>query len=269
MIGWLMYEEHDAKLNKAFINILIEQCKQYDIDLQLHITERLHVEQLQQLPHFVWNRSRNHPLAQFFEDRGIYVFNNSYTNQVANNKLLAQQLAQQLHIPCIPTWTTLPPKDAFPIVAKTTNGHGGKEVELCHNVTEAFSFQTKHPHNTLFQPFIASNSQDVRIWVLGQRMIGAVKRTGHTSFKSNYTLGGTIEKFTVPAHLQQYVATLTHHLKSDYIGIDFLIGMDGHYYFNELEDPVGARSFFELYDTNLPQLLVQYIAEKGLSKRSI
>lgn len=261
-VGWLIYEKKDASLNASFIQMLIQTACEMDIQLDLKVLEQLPLEKIDTFPDFVWNRSRHYQIAQFFESRDIKVFNHHFVNKIANNKILAQYVAQELCIPNIPTWTTLPENATFPLVAKTTNGHGGKEVALCTNQQQVNTFSKQHGDNILFQPFIASNSQDVRIWTLGNQIIGAVKRTGHNSFKSNYTLGGSIEKFTVPPSLAQYVQTLTKHLQSDYIGVDFILGEDGNFYFNEIEDPVGARSYFQLYDIDLPQKLLQYIKNK-------
>lgn len=262
IVGWLIYEEQDAKLNTTFIDMLINAAKQQHIDLQLKIMEHFDFGTFNESPAFIWNRSRDFQLADFFEQQGILVLNNSTVNKIANNKLLAQDLAKRLHIPHIPTWTALPPSIELPIVAKSLDGHGGKEVVLCENMEQAQLFLQKHPNKAIFQPFIRSNSQDIRVWMLGDTILGAVKRTGQNSFKSNYTLGGHIEKYKPDNELTSYIHKLTDHLQSDYIGIDFLLGEDGHYYFNEIEDPVGARSYFDLYSHHLPEILVQYIKNK-------
>lgn len=189
---------------------------------------------------------------------GVKTFNIPVVNAIANDKLKAQQLARSLDIPCIATWTEPNTEMIYPVVVKTKDGHGGKEVVLCTTEAELNERLCLFGENSIIQPFISSNNQDVRIWVLGKTIIGAVKRTGKT-FKSNYTLGGTIEIFDVPATLAQYVAKLVDTLQSDYIGIDFLVGEDGQFYFNEIEDPVGARSFFDLYKEDLPTLLIDYL----------
>lgn len=261
MIGYLLYEQQDAAPNHAFIAQLQQAATARGIDLQLKIFETFEMEDEQ--PAFVWNRTRNHVIAAQFEARGIRVFNNSETNRLANNKLLAQQAVKALGIPAIESFTERPPSLSFPFIMKSMDGHGGNDVFLCEN--EAQHEAVKQRLQTIvYQPYIESNSTDVRLWMLGCNVLAAVKRCGQNSFKSNYTLGGTIEKFDVPIELAQYARTIAAHLKSDYIGIDFLVGADGQFYFNELEDPVGARSYYELYNGDLPGMLIAYIQKQLL-----
>ena len=56
--------------------------------------------------------------------------------------------------------------------------------------------------------------------------------------------------------------TLQKALNSNYIGIDFLPRPDGKWLLNEIEDPVGARSFYNLYDEDLPTILMDYFVQE-------
>ena len=80
---------------------------------------------------------------------------------------------------------------------------------------------------TIVQPYIESSATDVRVFMLGEEVLGAVKRTGSDSFKSNYTLGGSVEKYTLSSWQEKEVRKIAKALKSDYIGIDFLLLPDG------------------------------------------
>ena len=51
-------------------------------------------------------------------------------------------------------------------------------------------------------------------------------------------------------------------LKSDYIGIDFILLPDGRWLFNEIEDPVGARSLYTTHDFSVAGKLMGYIKGK-------
>lgn len=257
--AYLLYEQRDAALNQTFITQLQQAAAALRIDLQLKILEQF--DQTEARPVFVWNRTRHHAIAEQFEARQIRVFNSAHTNKLANNKLRAQQYCKELGIPTIESYTERPKSLAFPFIIKSVDGHGGNEVFLCEN-EQHVTAATKHLKNFIYQPYIESNSTDVRLWMLGSTILAAVKRTGQNSFKSNYTLGGSIEKFAVPAELAQYAKTIAKSLQSDYIGIDFIVGADGQFYFNELEDPVGARSYYDLYNHELPSILMNYICQQ-------
>lgn len=260
-IGWLFYSELDAEKNRKFIDALIVEARAQQIELILKFEHEVNLRDHSTID-FVWNRTRNYKIAQYFEQQNIKVFNHHFVNQLANNKWETHQFAKQLNIPTIPTWKTYPKQLSFPVVVKSVSGHGGQEVVLCHSKQEVNYYINQFgKKSSIIQPFMPSNNQDIRVWMLGDQILGSVLRTGTDNFKSNYTLGGTIEQFHIPEDLKNYLYKIVHELKSDYIGIDFIKSKDV-YYLNEIEDPVGARSFYQLYDVNLPHILISYIKKR-------
>ncbi|MEL4025708.1 ATP-grasp domain-containing protein [Lysinibacillus endophyticus] len=257
-VGWLFYSEQDAKKNKSFIDELIAEARTQQIELILKFEHEYNLHHHFDID-FVWNRTRNYKVALYFEQQNIKTFNNHLVNKLANNKWDTYQFAKKLNIPSIPSWKALPEQITYPVVVKSVSGHGGQEVVLCKTEQEVNQYINQFgKDSSIIQPFMPSNNQDIRVWMLGEQILGSVLRTGSDNFKSNYTLGGTIEHFLIPENLKSYLYKITRELNSDYIGIDF-IKSDGVYYLNELEDPVGARSFYNLYDVNLPQVLISYI----------
>lgn len=258
--GWLLYTEEDAEKNDSFINELIVEAREQQIELTLKLQHEIEINSNTPNIDFVWNRTRDEKVAHYFEKHHIRVFNSSFVNKLANNKWLSYLFAKEMGIPCIPTWREMPQNVQFPVVVKSVSGHGGREVAICHSYEEVNHYIKLFGLNTsIIQPYIKSNSQDIRIWVLGDRILGSVVRTGNNSFKSNYTLGGSIARFNIPIELSNIIQSIVKKIKSDYIGIDFIPTIDGQFYLNELEDPVGARSFYNLYETNLSKTLITYI----------
>lgn len=261
MRGYLVYERDDAVVNSGFIEMLQAEASKQQIKLTLIFADSL--SKHDHTIDFVWNRSRNATIAKHFEQQGIRVFNNSKTNAIANNKQAAAEFVRALGIQTVPSYSEFSAIASFPVVMKTVDGHGGREVKLCHSLEELHAASASFKGcSTIVQPFIESNAQDVRVWMLGREVLGAVLRTGASDFKSNYTLGGSIAKFELPQHLLQAVVAITTALKSDYIGIDFIKGIDGQFYFNEIEDPVGARSYYDLFGGDLAQKLITYLKEQ-------
>ena len=114
----------------------------------------------------------------------------------------------------------------------------------------------------IVQPYIESGARDIRVFMMGEEVIGAVKRTGNGSFKSNYTLGGSVEKYTLASWQEKEAKRIAQAIKSDYIGIDFILLPDGRWLFNEIEDPVGARSLYTTHDFSVAGKLMGYIKGK-------
>ncbi len=105
--------------------------------------------------------------------------------------------------------------------------------------------------------------------MLGEEVLGAVKRIGpKDSFKSNFTLGGAVEKYILDSQQRAEVEKIAKALKSDYIGIDFLLLPDESWLFNEIEDPVGARSYYETTKEDIAEPIMKYIHEKLTKKES-
>lgn len=261
MKGYLYYEKEDIKRNEKFINELIAESKKLEIDLVLLEEEA----QPQADAKFIIYRGRDYRLAQKFENEGFRVFNRSEANRIANNKLSTFELAVMLGIPTVETHKLYTPNQigTYPVVVKTADGYGGEEVHLCTNAEEVKAVQAQYADRLLVvQPYIESNATDVRIFVLGNEIVGAVKRTGVDSFKSNYTLGGKIEKYKPSKRDELMVEKITSALHSDYLGIDFLSLPNGQLVLNEIEDPVGARSLYGTHDFSVAEKLAGYI--KGM-----
>lgn len=261
MKGLLIYEKAEIERNQSFIDRLINAASSYSLTLTV-------VDDQSTIPEadFIFYRTRNPQLAKELELRNIPMFNRAEVNVIANDKLKAIQLVQLLGIATVPTKKikTVSEINDFPVVLKTIDGHGGQQVELVHSEKEATSFLKSFSDNTIIaQQYIETNATDVRVFMLGKEILGAVKRTGpKDSFKSNFTLGGTVEKYTLNAQQVAAVEKIAQALKSDYIGIDFLLLPDETWLFNEIEDPVGARSYFETTKKDIAEPIMEYINNK-------
>ncbi|MFJ7826942.1 RimK family alpha-L-glutamate ligase [Psychrobacillus sp. NPDC096623] len=261
MKGLLLYEKAEIVRNQSFIDRLINAASTHGLSLTV-------VDDQGSIPEtdFIFFRSRNPKLAKELVKRNIPMFNRAEVNEVANDKLKAIQLVQLQGIATVPTRkiATVAEIHEYPVVLKTIDGHGGQQVELVHTDEEATTFLNTFSENTIIaQQYIETNATDVRVFMLGEEVIGAVKRTGPTdSFKSNFTLGGTVEKYTLDAQQTKEVEKIAKALKSDYIGIDFLLLPDETWLFNEIEDPVGARSYFATTKKDIAVPIMEYIHTK-------
>lgn len=261
MKGYVYYSSDEAKRNAAFIEDLQKEALAISMTLTLLLDD--------DEPHpdgdFILFRDRDHERSAKWENAGYRVFNRSEVNRMANHKLRTFEFAALLGIEAVPTRSVQKLEDitAYPVVLKTVDGHGGNEVVRCETPDDAEAFLKEFQnHELIMQPFIESGSTDVRVFLLGHEVLGAVKRIGNDSFKSNYTLGGTVEKYELANWQVKEVMTIAKALKSDYIGIDFLLLTDGRWMLNEIEDPVGARSLYATHDFSVAQALMAYIKRK-------
>lgn len=263
--AYLLYEREDSQKNNVFIEQMIEAARKVEIELILLIVDEIDLNMVDTTFDkvlFVWNRTRDPKIAKKLEMNGIKVFNSSSVNELANNKKNTLKFAQRQGIPTVPILSEDQIKQ-YPVIIKTIDGHGGNEVALCHSIEDLIFYQLKwQERKLLIQPYIETDSTDVRIWIVGSKIIGAVKRKGCHDFRSNYTLGGSIERYNLSNEQRLQVLTLQKALKSDYLGIDFLLLPDGNWLLNEIEDPVGARSFYNLYGEDVPTILMEYFVQE-------
>ena len=93
----------------------------------------------------------------------------------------------------------------YPMVVKTSYGSCGTGVYLIENRDQLQSVMQKlktQPH--LYQEYVdAKKGQDVRVIVIGGKMVAAMRRINDNDFRSNVALGGRGEKLDLTAKENQ------------------------------------------------------------------
>ena len=197
----------------------------------------------------VINRSNDCKIADYFEKQGAAVFNGAKFCRLANDKQLCYDFMQESGIEIMPTHYGIPP-----FVKKPKNSHGGNGVVMCLNVDE-------YDENQVCQKPATDLGKDVRVWVLGGKIVTSVLRTSKTDFRSNYCLGGNAELYTLSAEERtevQKIIDLVSPFGAHYYGVDFVFN-HGKAVFNELEDTVGARMVYDLTDIDIIDMYIEYI----------
>ena len=257
--GLIIYSEEDIERNKWFIDKCLKELNNELFSLKL-IEEKVAFEYIAKNKiDYAINRSRNHALIKSFEEMGIVCFNNSLTNEIANDKSKTVSFCKENCVRCLDIYD-INTIDDCPFVMKSVDGHGGKEVYLLNDKQEAEKILKKSHKKYIFQKYI-KNSGDLRIYVLGNKVLGAVLRQNERDFRSNYSLGGSVLKYEPDVVLKQIALRISKRLNADFIGIDFLKTNEG-FILNEIEDPVGSRMLYETSDIDAIGLFIKHIKEK-------
>ncbi|MBQ8323266.1 MAG: RimK family alpha-L-glutamate ligase [Clostridia bacterium] len=115
---------------------------------------------------------------------------------------------------------------SYPIVVKECFGSLGKGVYMAKNESELLSLAEKlkcRPH--LFQETVKTSvGKDVRVIVVGGKVLCAMLRKSETDFRSNIELGGTGSKYEPSGEMRAVCEKVASLLKLDYCGIDILLG---------------------------------------------
>lgn len=196
---------------------------------------------------FVINRTNNADIGEYFESQGIRVFNKSAFSLLANDKYRCYRFMEQNGVPILPI-----DYNDMPVVIKPRNGKGGEGVALIH------SGSIKRDDSLVYQKPASDLGKDLRVFVIGGKIIASVLRTSTTDFRSNYCLGGGIEIYHLSESELKLVKKIISLVQGDYYGIDFVFN-NGKIVFNELEDSVGARMVYDLTDIDIIRQYCNYI----------
>ncbi len=154
-------------------------------------------------------------------------------------------------------------KLGLPVVVKENYGSLGAGVHLAKTQEElkelAEELKVK-PH--CFQRFIAESAgRDMRVIVIGNRPVAAMKRINAVDFRSNIALGGRGEACRLPADAARLCAELSAALGLDYCGVDLLFGKEGL-----LVCEVNSNAFFggieEATGVNVARLYAEHICRE-------
>lgn len=259
-------------MNEGFIQWFLTEAQLLGIQLELKFREELIIgvqdNQLyihsESLPDFAVVRCIDPLFSRQLQLAGVAVYNSAEVAEITNDKARTHQLLASHGMPMADTifmtrdrLADYVPLD-YPFVVKEVNGHGGKNVfkieneEILHNILPNIT-------GDMVIQRLAQQGKDVRVYVLGKEIIGAVLRSSTHDFRSNFTLGGKAELY----HLNSKEKALTNKIISMFnfglVGIDFVFDENGNFLFNEIEDVVGCRTLSSLTDINIVQQYLQWI----------
>lgn len=116
--------------------------------------------------------------------------------------------------------------NCYPIVAKVFCGNQGNGVALLNSDDEYERYKAEFPDENTFllQEYIAeSKGEDLRLFVVGKRVVGAMKRSSKDGgFRANLHLGGTAQLYSPSTEETQYAIAATRAFSLGYAGVDLI-----------------------------------------------
>ncbi|MBQ9594137.1 MAG: ATP-grasp domain-containing protein [Lachnospiraceae bacterium] len=280
MTGWIIYEEAAAAYNRRYLSFYEEECEKRGIDLRLVLTKDLDFGaegsglylrvcgETAALPDFAICRVIHPLLTAHLEAMGVPVFNNSRVASVCNDKAKTYQTVAAAGIPVVTSRFVkreeaerVLRETAYPCVIKTVAGHGGAEVFLLDEFPSEDILARFRANDSVLQPF-TGRGEDLRVYVIGDRIIAAVLRHSNEGFRANYSLGGSVSLYELNTDETALVQRIIDLFDFGLVGIDFIVGNDGELIFNEIEDVVGSRMLYAVSDISVVPLYLDYILER-------
>lgn len=230
------------------------------------------------LPDFVLSTDKDIYLAKQLELLGIPVFNSSYTIETSDDKIKTYQLLAK-HKLAIPQ-TIISPKIyykhaeidysflqvvsdslAFPLIVKEAFGSFGEQVYLIHNFDELVKKVQEIPDKPLvFQEFISSSyGRDIRLQVVGDRVVAAMLRSSESDFRANITAGGSMETYVPTRKEEKLAIQAAKVVKADFAGVDLLLGPKGEPIVCEVNSNAHIRNLYRCTGVNAADAIISHI----------
>lgn len=276
--AWLVYDRQGAERNSDYIRMHKEIGNKFGFNFDLKIIEEIYsrnefsMDAILLNPDFSIVRTIRPDFTKELENRHIPVFNNAFVSEICNDKgKTIHYVEKHTDIPTVPTERfsnidlTKKLLEHYPNhIIKAVDGHGGLQV-----------FGTWEPYGRIvdgigtsdfvIQPKIEGPGKDVRLYVVGDEIVGAVERTAKEGFRANYSLGADVCTYIPSKEDIQNVKELCRLFSFGLVGVDFLVCRDGRLLLNEIEDVVGARMLYRCHpDVGLLERYFAFIRDKLL-----
>lgn len=220
-------------------------------------------------------------LAKQLEALGLPVFNSSQSIEACDNKGLMHHLLalkginqpQTLIAPLMFDTGSSFPKHflnvveetlQFPVVVKKSYGSFGMGVYLIHDrqALEDISERLKlEPH--IYQQYIKeSHGKDMRIHVVGDKVVASMMRQSATDFRANVTNGGEMFLVDVPEHFKTCALKATSALGLDFSGVDILFGSNEEPIVCEVNSNAHIENIFKATGIDVSESILNHIKKR-------
>ena len=210
------------------------------------------------------------------ERMGVLFINSSDSVDNVKDKLYTMQILAQNNVPHPKTMLVKNPIDSsyvernigFPIVVKSLSGTHGKGVYLAKdkkNFSQLMDMmeQFNDRFNILLQEYVSdSHGKDLRVVVVGGKVIGAMKRESQDGdFRANITRGGEAQPVDVDEEMEFLSLESTKLLGLDIGGVDLLYD-NGGYKICEVNSSPGFNGMEKYTDIQVAEQIVSYVKHK-------
>ncbi len=219
-------------------------------------------------------------LAEAFEQAGVRVFNSAEAVRLCDNKILTCKALEDagLRIP----ETIVAPKTfenigytdfgflkaageelGYPFIIKEAFGSFGQQVYLANDLDEACKIvKGVGGREILMQKFIKESSgRDIRVNVVGGRVIASIYRENENDFRSNLSNGGVASPYAPTKEQKSAAIAALNAVKADFGGVDILLN-DGEPIVIEVNSNFHFVSTYNTTGVDLSEYIAEYVLEE-------
>jgi RimK family alpha-L-glutamate ligase len=202
------------------------------------------------------------------EERGMPVINSPRAIERTVDKLWTTALLAHAGLPVPETVVCEHPDEAMKafrtlrdVIVKPLFGSMGLGMVRVSDEEMAFRvFRTLETLRSVYylQRAIDHDGCDVRVFVVGGRVIGAIERSA-PGWKTNLARGGRARAVTLPATRVEAALAAAKAVGADYAGVDLLPARDGTVYVVEVNGIPGWRGLQEATSSDVAGAIVEHL----------
>ena len=231
-------------------------------------------------PDFVLFWDKDIRLAKLLEAEGFKVFNSADAIETCDDKALTFIKLKNTDIEMPKTFSAPLTFDkeykdytfvlqiegslGYPFIIKENKGSFGEQVYLVKNYYEAVEKIKKIGHcNFIMQEFVeSSKGRDIRIQVVGDKVITAMERVNENEFRANITNGGKMKKYDPDDKQCEMALKVCRYLKLDFAGVDIMFGKNNEPILCEVNSNAHFKNIYDCTNVNAAEHIIDYILKK-------
>ena len=284
MKAWLIVNGFlDSTKFTDLYGYLSRSAKKHGVTLEIKSSDSLVCktddEIRQEAPDLVLFWDKDVHLATRLEKLGLRLYNSAKAIEICDNKALTY-LALEGKVATPKTviapktfegvgYTTLDFVEnatrvlGLPMIIKESYGSFGAQVYLAKTLNEAKETVAKIAHREfIMQEFILeSEGRDVRVNVVGGRVVSAMERYNENDFRSNITNGGSMRKIALSKEMEEAAIRACDAIGLDFAGVDILFGKNGPIVCEVNSNP-HFKSSLECTGVDMSEEIMSYVTEQ-------
>lgn len=286
MRGWIivngfLYTHKFSEITEMFHQAAVRQHVTLDVKSNAEIyTGIFELDKKVKKPDFVLFWDKDIILARYLELSGIPVFNSSKAIETCDDKrklytsflearlpiprtISAPMTYENIGYPSVGFAKPIIEKLGYPVILKEAYGSFGEQV---YKVDDSKTLKRmilelqKTPF--LFQKYIStSHGQDVRIQVVGDKVVAAMRRFSDKDFRANITYGGSKERFEPDDKACELAIRACRAVGCDFGGVDLLFAEKG-FLVCEVNSNAHIKNLYDCTGVNAADAVMEYIVKK-------
>lgn len=287
--GWLIVNGYlkSEKFNEIY-SWLVEAAAKQNCNLRILPNDQLnsiipistHQIDWKQKPDFVLFWDKDVKLARIMEAEGFRLFNSADAIEACDDKSLTYIKLKNTDIKMPKTYMAPMTFDrvysdltfllqveqtlGYPMIIKENKGSFGAQVYKADDAEKAVEIVSNlKPSDFIMQEYIeSSKGRDVRIHVVGDRVVTAMKRTNENDFRANVTNGGTMSQCETTKEQEEMAIKACQTLGLDFGGVDIMFGENDEPILCEVNSNAHFKNIYDCTGVNVADYIIEYILEK-------